>query len=94
MARRFRSLEARVLSCVQSCDRCCPAILLAGGDGCGGESPLSRMVLAALRFELQVKLAGRGAEYEEIEIGGKCDEEVNRRNSEAERENIDKNVYR
>ena len=56
MTLRSRSLEARILSCEQSCDRCCPAILTAGG-GCGGESPLSRMVLAALRFELQVKPA-------------------------------------
>jgi hypothetical protein len=35
-----------------SCDSCFPEILRSGG--CGGESPLSRLVLAALRFELQV----------------------------------------
>jgi hypothetical protein len=59
-----RSLAARVGGCEEACLRCLPALAEAalvhgagveGEEGGGGETPLSRLVVTAIRCELQVK---------------------------------------
>jgi hypothetical protein len=57
-----RSLAVRVGGCEEACLRCLPTLAeaalapRAGGEGGGGEeTPLSRLVVTAIRCELQVR---------------------------------------